>query len=313
MDMVPLNNGVNMPMLGLGTYALRGGDCERCVLEALELGYRLFDTAQMYGNEREVGNALRRGGVPRGELFVTTKLYRPSASYARAKQGIEASLNALQLDFIDLLLIHEPYREAEEMYPALEEAYRAGRLKAIGVSNFNASRCEAFLRACTVIPAVNQVEAHIFFQQRGLLEEMKKHGTHMQAWSPFAAGKNDFFSNPVLRALGLAHNKTPAQIALKYLVQLGISVIPKSSHRERMRENLGIFDFQLPDEDMQRIRALDGGKPCSAGTERTEDIPRPPHQAIRRPHAPTRFPQISGRSGAFHRSCRARVPAPASG
>ncbi len=141
MDMVPLNNGVNMPMLGLGTYALRGGDCERCVLEALELGYRLFDTAQMYGNEREVGNALRRGGVPRGELFVTTKLYRPSASYARAKQGIEASLNALQLDFIDLLLIHEPYREAEEMYPALEEAYRAGRLKAIGVSNFNASRC----------------------------------------------------------------------------------------------------------------------------------------------------------------------------
>lgn len=260
MDMVPLNNGVNMPMLGLGTYALRGGDCERCVLEALELGYRLFDTAQMYGNEREVGNALRRGGVPRGELFVTTKLYRPSASYARAKQGIEASLNALQLDFIDLLLIHEPYREAEEMYPALEEAYRAGRLKAIGVSNFNASRCEAFLRACTVIPAVNQVEAHIFFQQRGLLEEMKKHGTHMQAWSPFAAGKNDFFSNPVLRALGLAHNKTPAQIALKYLVQLDISVIPKSSHRERMRENLGIFDFQLPDEDMQRIRALDGGK-----------------------------------------------------
>ena len=235
MDMVPLNNGVNMPMLGLGTYALRGGDCERCVLEALELGYRLFDTAQMYGNEREVGNALRRGGVPRGELFVTTKLYRPSASYARAKQGIEAALNALQLDFIDLLLIHEPYREA-------------------------ASRCEAFLRACTVIPAVNQVEAHIFFQQRGLLEEMKKHGTHMQAWSPFAAGKNDFFSNPVLRALGLAHNKTPAQIALKYLVQLGISVIPKSSHRERMRENLGIFDFQLPDEDMQRIRALDGGK-----------------------------------------------------
>ena len=206
MDMVPLNNGVNMPMLGLGTYALRGKECERCVLKALELGYRLFDTAQMYGNEREVGNALRRGGVPRGELFVTTKLYRPSASYARAKQGIEASLNALQLDFIDLLLIHEPYREAEEMYSALEEACRAGRLRAIGVSNFNASRYEAFLRACTVIPAVNQVEAHIFFQQRELLEEMKKRGTHMQAWSPFAAGKNAFFSNLVLRALGLAYN-----------------------------------------------------------------------------------------------------------
>lgn len=260
MNMVTLNNDVNMPMLGLGTYALHGRDCERCVLEALELGYRLFDTAQMYGNEREVGNALRRGGVPRGELFVTTKLYRPSTSYARAKQGIEASLNTLQLEYVDLLLIHEPYREAEEMYPALEEAYRDGRLRAIGVSNFNAVRYETFLRACTEIPAVNQVEAHIFFQQRELLEDMKKHGTHMQAWSPFAAGKNDFFHNPVLRDLGLAYGKTPAQIALSYLVQLGISVIPKSSHRERMKENLGIFDFHLEDKDMRRIQALDRGK-----------------------------------------------------
>ena len=260
MDMVTLNNDVNMPMLGLGTYALHGRECERCVLEALELGYRLFDTAQMYGNERDVGNALRHSGVPREEFFVTTKLYRPSVSYAKAKKGIEASLNALQLDFIDLLLIHEPYREAEEMYPALEEAYRAGRLRAIGVSNFNASRYEAFRRACTVIPAVNQVEAHIFFQQRELLEGMKKRGTHMQAWSPFAAGKNDFFHNPALCDLALAYGKTPAQIALRYLVQLGISVIPKSSHRERMKENLGIFDFQLQDEDMQRIRALDRGK-----------------------------------------------------
>lgn len=255
-----MNNGVNMPLLGLGTYGLRGRDCERCVLEALELGYRLFDTAQMYGNEREVGHAFRCSGLSRGELFVTTKLYRPRASYAGAKQGIEASLNALQLDFIDLLLIHEPYREAEEMYSALEESYRAGRLRAIGVSNFNVSRYEAFLHACMVIPAVNQVETHIFFQQRALLEVMKKRGTHMQAWSPFAAGKKDFFSNPVLRALGLAYNKTPAQIALRYLIQLGISVIPKSSHRERMRENLDIFDFHLHNEDMLRIRALDGGK-----------------------------------------------------
>lgn len=260
MDMVPLNNGVDMPMLGLGTYALRGKDCEHCVLEALELGYRLFDTAQMYGNEREVGNALRRGGVPRGEMFVTTKLYRPSTSYARAKQGIEVSLNALQLEYVDLLLIHEPYREAEEMYPALEEAYQEGRLRAIGVSNFNAARYEAFLRVCTVIPAVNQVEAHIFFQQRELLEDMKKHGTHMQAWSPLAAGKNDFFHNPVLRDLGLTYGKTPAQIALRYLVQWGISVIPKSSQKERMKENLGIFDFHLQGEDMRRIQTLDRGK-----------------------------------------------------
>ena len=169
-------------------------------------------------------------------------------------------MNTLQLDYIDLLLIHEPYREAEEMYPALEEAYRAGRLRAIGVSNFNAPRYEKFLRACTVIPAVNQVEAHVFFQQKGLLEEMKKHGTHMQAWSPFAAGKNDIFNNALLRDLGSFYGKTPAQIALRYLVQLGISVIPKSSHKERMKENFGIFDFHLQDEDMRRIRELDRGK-----------------------------------------------------
>lgn len=260
MNMIVLNNDVHMPMLGLGTYALRGRDCERCVLEALELRYGLFDTAQMYGNEKEVGRAIRQGGVPRDELFVTTKLYRTSASYARAKQGIEASLNALQLDFVDLLLIHEPYREAEEMYSALEEAYQAGRIRAIGVSNFNTSRYAAFLGSCTVIPAVNQVEAHIFFQQGELLENMRKHGTHMQAWSPFAAGKNDFFHNPVLCSLGGVYGKTPAQIALRYLVQMGISVIPKSSHKERMKENLGIFDFHLQDEDMRRIRALDGGK-----------------------------------------------------
>lgn len=260
MEYIALNTGIDMPALGLGTYLLRGEECELRLLEALELGYRLFDTARMYGNEKEVGKALRRGGVPRGELFITTKLYRPDTSYARAKQGIEASLNALQLEYVDLLLIHEPYREAEEMYPALEEACRDGRLRAIGVSNFNADRYAAFVRSCTLIPAVNQVEAHVFFQQRELLEDMKGYGTHMQAWSPLAAGKNDFFNNSELRSIGLAHGKTPAQIALKYLVQQGISVIPKSSRKERMKENLGIFDFHLHDGDMRRIRALDRGK-----------------------------------------------------
>lgn len=146
------------------------------------------------------------------------------------------------------------------MYPALEEAYQDGRLRAIGVSNFNAARYEAFLRSCTVIPAVNQVETHVFFQQSGLLEGLRAHGTHMQAWSPLAAGKNDFFNNPLLCSIGLAHDKTPAQIALKYLVQQGVSVIPKSSRRERMKENLGIFDFRLSEEDMRLMRALDGGK-----------------------------------------------------
>ena len=258
--MVVLNNGATMPMLGLGTYALYGRECERCILEALELGYRLFDTAQMYGNEKEVGKALRHGGMPRGKIFITTKLYRPSASYARAKQGIETSLNALQLDYIDLLLIHEPYQEAEEMYSALEEAYQNGRLKAIGVSNFSAARYKALSCSCTTIPAVNQVEAHVFFQQRELLKAMKAYGAHLQAWSPFAAGKKDFFNNHALRSIGLVYGKTPAQIALKYLIQMGISVIPKSSHKERIKEDIDIFDFCLQEEDMRTLQTLDRGK-----------------------------------------------------
>lgn len=260
MEYMTLNTGAQMPLLGLGTYLLRGGKGERCMLDALELGYRLFDTAQMYGNEKELGNALRQSRVPRGEVFITTKLYRPGASYAGAKRGIEESLRALRLEYVDLLLIHEPYREAEEMYRALEEAHQDGRIRAIGISNFSADRYAAFLRSCNVIPAVNQVEAHVFFPQKALQEAMEAHGTHMQAWSPFAAGKSRFFRNPVLMSIGHAYGKSPAQIGLKYLVQQGISVIPKSSRRERMRENMEIFDFRLHDEDMRRLRALDGGK-----------------------------------------------------
>lgn len=260
MEYMTLNTGAKMPMLGLGTYPLHGGECERCVLEAVELGYRLFDTAQMYGNEKELGNALRQSRVPREEVFITTKLYRPSASYAGARRGIEESLRALRLEYVDLLLIHEPYREAEEMYRVLEEAHQDGRVRAIGISNFSAARYAEFIGSCNAIPAVNQVEAHVFFQQKALQEAMEAHGTHMQAWSPFAAGKKHFFRNPLLMSIGHAYGKSPAQIGLKYLVQQGISAIPKSSHRERMRENMAIFDFRLHDEDMIRIRALDEGK-----------------------------------------------------
>lgn len=260
MEYMTLNTGAKMPMLGLGTYLLRGRECERCVLEAVELGYRLFDTAQMYGNEKDLGNALRQSRVPREELFITTKLYRPSASYAGARRGIEESLRSLRLEYVDLLLIHEPYREAQDMYRALEEAYGDGRVRAIGVSNFSAARYAAFIRSCNVIPAVNQVEAHVFFQQKALQEAMTEHGTHMQAWSPFAAGKSRFFTHPLLMSIGHTYGKSPAQIGLKYLVQQGISVIPKSSHLERMKENMGIFDFHLREEDMSPIRALDEGK-----------------------------------------------------
>lgn len=260
MEYVTLNTGSRMPMLGLGIYALHGKECEHAVLNAIELGYRLFDTAQMYGNEKELGRALQESLVPREELFVTTKLYRPNTSYALAKRAIEMFLRTLGLEYIDLLLIHEPYAEAEDMYRAMEEAHGDGRVKAIGISNFNAARYADFVHACNVIPAVNQVEAHIFFQQTAMQSTMQRRGTCMQAWSPLAAGKNDFFGNSVLQSIGNAYGKSSAQVGLKFLVQRGFSVIPKSSQRERMQENMDIFDFQLSEEDMRRIVALDQGK-----------------------------------------------------
>lgn len=260
METVTLNNGVEMPLLGLGVYKLHGKECEKCVREAVELGYRLFDTAQMYGNEKQLGNALKHCGIPRGELFITTKLYSPSASYARAKAGIESSLDALQTEYIDLLLIHEPYRESGEMYRAMREAYEDGKIRAVGISNFNETQYKSFINACGMIPAVNQVEAHVFYQQEKLHRLLVEHGTHMEAWSPFAAGKKRIFENPVLREIGDRYGKTAAQTALRYLVQKGITVIPKTSHKNRMAENIQIFDFCLTDEEMGRMQGLDGGK-----------------------------------------------------
>ncbi len=260
MNYITLNNGVQMPILGLGTWDLRGRECEESILEAVGLGYQLIDTAQMYENERQVGNAIKRCGVPREELFITTKICRPNNSYQGTKSAIEVSLKELQLDYIDLLLIHEPYREAQEMYSAMKEAYQNGKIRAIGISNFNARWYSDFILDCGVIPAVNQVEAHVFFQQNKLRQRMSEHGTHIEAWSPFAAGKNNIFEDTVLAAIGQKYRKTATQIALKYLVQMGFAVIPKTSHRNRMIENMDIFDFQLIDDDMSRIRKLDQDK-----------------------------------------------------
>ena len=259
-EMVTLNNGVKMPLLGMGIYQLHGKACEHAVQEAIKLGYRLFDTAQMYGNEKELGNALKSCGMPREELFVTTKLYSPSTSYTLAKTAIEKSLEALQTEYIDLLLIHEPYRTAKEMYQAMKEAYKEGRIRAIGISNFNCTRYLDFIHSCEIIPAVNQVEAHVFFQQTDLQEVMKQHGSHMEAWSPFAAGKNNFFTNPILLTIGKKYGKTAAQIGLKFLIQRGITAIPKSGYKDRLKENIDIFDFVLSDEDMAAIYMLDKGK-----------------------------------------------------
>lgn len=260
MNTIALNNGVPMPMLGLGTWDLRGEECERVVREAVEEGYRLFDTAQMYGNEREVGNALRHCGVDRQDLFVTTKLYRPSASYDRAKHGIEESLRALDLGYIDLLLIHEPYDQSPAMYRAMEEALERGRVRAIGVSNFSALMYENLLQNCDVVPAVDQVEAHVYHTQRPLQRELVAHGTMMQAWAPFTEGRRPIFQDPTLRKIAEEHGKTAAQVALRYLIQLGIGVIPKSSKRGRLRQNINVFDFSLTDAQMDAIAALDEGR-----------------------------------------------------
>lgn len=255
-----LNNGISMPLVGYGTWDVRGQAGKRAILEALELGYRLIDTAQMYGNEDIVGQAVRECGLPRQEIFLTTKLYRPSASYQKARAGIEKSLNELQTDTIDLLLIHEPYENALEMYEALKEAYQLGKVRAIGISNFDAPSYKKFLKNCGVIPAVNQVESHVYFPQLALKELLESHGTKMQSWASFTEGRKNIFAEPVLDQIGAKYGKTSGQVALRYLTQNGIAVIPKSVHRERMQQNLDSLDFTLDKSDMEQISCLDGGR-----------------------------------------------------
>lgn len=257
MQYVTLNNALKMPILGLGTWTLRGKECEESVRTAIEVGYRLIDTAQMYENEREVGSAIKSCGIPREELFITTKICSPNNSYEKTKKAIEKSLEELQLDYIDLLLIHEPYEESQEMYRAMKEAYKEGKLKAIGISNFNVKLYEDFIKHCEIIPVVNQVETHIYHGQKELQEIMKKHGTLMEAWSPFTAGKKDVFHNETLVSIAKKYKRTVAQIILRYFVQRGIIVIPKSCKRERIIENISVFDFSLDSVDMKKIDALD--------------------------------------------------------
>ena len=260
MEYCTLNNGLSMPMLGYGTWDVRGKEGKRALLEAIDCGYRLIDTAQMYENEEIVGQAVRESGLPRGDFFLTTKLYRPSQSYEKAKRDLAISLERLQTDYVDLLLIHEPYRQAPEMYEALKEAYAAGAVRAIGVSNFNRRQYETFLQSCGVIPAVNQVESHVYYSQLKLKEFLAKHGTVMQSWGAFTEGQRPIFNDAVLRQVAERHGKTAGQIALGYLLRQGIPVIPKSSHRERMEENMDVFDFTLGEEDRKEIAALDEGR-----------------------------------------------------
>lgn len=257
---VQLNSGQRMPLLGLGTYALQGRVAEEAILQAVDLGYRLFDTAQMYANEKEVGRALRACGLSRQDLFVTSKIYRPDLSCARARAAIERSLDRLQMDYLDLMLIHEPYAEAEEMYQALEEAFQAGKIRSIGVSNFSVARFTKFLSGCSIVPAVNQVEVHVFYQQGALHRLLAGQDVHMQAWSPLTAGRAQLAGNEVLRHIAERHGRTPCQVALRFLVEQGISVIPKASSRPHLQENLAVLDFSLDGQDMASLRALDRGR-----------------------------------------------------
>lgn len=260
MQYVVLNNGVKMPQLGYGVYQVSNEECERCVRDAISVGYRAIDTAQSYGNEEAVGNAIRKCGVPRDELFVTTKVWISNAGYEKARASIDASLKRLQSDYIDLLLIHQPFGDYYGTYRAMEEAYRAGKLRAIGVSNFYPDRLIDICQFAEVTPAVNQVETHVFQQQRVAHQYMEKYGVQHESWGPFAEGRKDFFSNPVLTQIGEKHGKSAAQTALRFLLQSNVVVIPKSTHIERMRQNLDVFDFALSEEDMVAIRDLDEGE-----------------------------------------------------
>ena len=249
-----------MPVLGYGVYQVDPAEAERCVLDAISVGYRSIDTAQAYANEEGVGNAIVKCGVPREELFITTKVWISNAGYEKAKASIEESLRKLQTDYIDLLLIHQPFGDYYGTYRAMEEAYKAGKVKAIGVSNFYPDRFIDISHFAEIKPAVNQVETHVFQQQKTAREYLKKHGAQIESWGPFAEGKNDYFQNPVLKEIGAKYNKSAAQTALRFLLQSDVVVIPKSTHKERMEENFNVFDFSLTEEEMSRIEALDGGE-----------------------------------------------------
>lgn len=260
MNEILLNNGVKMPQLGFGVFqVMDAAVCEQAVLDAISSGYRLIDTAAAYFNEEAVGAAIKKCGVPREELFITTKLWVQDASYAGAKAAVETSLQKLGLDYIDLYLIHQPMGDYFGAYRAMEELFAEGKLRAIGVCNFAPAIFANLCETVQVTPAVNQVELHPFFQQEDALAWMKEYGTQPEAWAPFAEGKFDIFTHPVLTEIGAKYGKTAAQTALRWNIQRGVVVIPKSVHKERMEQNMDIWDFALSQEDMEQIAKLDMG------------------------------------------------------
>ena len=257
MNYTTLSNGVTMPMLGYGVYQVTKDDCERCVLEALQVGYRLIDTAQSYFNEEEVGSAIRKSGVPCDEIFLTSKVWIEHYGYEACKQSVEASMEKLQTDYIDLMLLHQPFGDYYGAWRALEELYEAGMLRAIGISNFYPDRMVDLASFSRICPMVNQVETHPHNQQIAAKQWNEKYGLQIEAWAPFGEGRCGMFDLPELKAIADQNGKTVAQVILRWHLQRGIVVIPKSTHRNRMEENFDVFDFTLNAEDMNAIAALD--------------------------------------------------------
>lgn len=260
MKTIKLNNGIEMPQIGYGVYQVSPDECERCVSDALKTGYRMIDTAQAYHNEEGVGRAVKNSGINRSDIFIVSKVWISNYGYEKAKASIDESLRKLQTDYIDLMLLHQPFCDRYGAYRALEDAYREGKLRAIGVSNFYPDHFIDLASNVDIVPAVNQVEMHVFNQQTEAQKIMEEFGTHIMSWGPLAEGRNNLFSNETLTKTGNSHGKSVAQIALRWLIQRGVIIIPKSVHIERMEQNLDIFNFELTDEEMAEIATLDTGK-----------------------------------------------------
>lgn len=260
METVTLSNGVKMPILGYGVYQVTQEECERCVLDALAVGYRSLDTAQAYFNEEQVGSAMKKSGIPREEIFLTTKVWLEHYGEEAARASVLESMKKLQTDYLDLVLLHQPFGDAYGAWRALEELYEQGKIRAIGISNFYADRMVEFANFNRIRPMVNQVETHPLNQQKTAKEWMDKYDIKIEAWAPFGEGRGGLFENSILREIGQKHGKTTAQVMLRWHIQRGVIVIPKSTHKERMIENFDVFDFTLDEEDMAKIAALDTAK-----------------------------------------------------
>lgn len=257
MEYISLSNGVKMPILGYGVYQVTKGECERCVLDALRAGYRSLDTAQSYFNEEEVGSAIRKSGVAREDIFLTSKVWIEHYGYEQCRKSVEESMEKLQTDYLDLMLLHQPFSDYYGAWRSLEDLYEEGKLRAIGISNFYPDRLVDIASFARIRPMVNQVETHPYNQQIAAKEYMDKYGVQIEAWAPFGEGRGGLFENAVLKKIGAKYGKTTAQVMLRWHIQRGVVVIPKSTHYERMAENLDVFDFALDTEDMVQIAAMD--------------------------------------------------------